>query len=259
ALHQVWVHLRAGGPGPGEPRRPGAFIQAKRRNNRLRRTAVAQQGERYRHQVGRAAQPVAGRARRGRGGPPARVAYIPRLRLAMPPDGALPHRPSGRAGGVVTELRPRGHAATPAGRVSETRQPEHASVDPPLHPQTTVERGGTPIREYEFKSSTRRVNGASETGTLGAGGERCAARRRTRWPGLSAGGAQRRSRRLRASLGGWPGAVAAACARRPTGSCRPRTRGRAGARASAGKASGSSVLWAAPAWATSTGGGGSAG
>ncbi len=133
-LHQVCVHLLAVAPRPGEPPGHRAFIQAKRGDNSLRRAALAQQGEHHRHQVGRAAQPVEGRARRGRKGAPARVTHIPVFRLAMHPDVALPHLASGRAVHVVTELLPRVHAATPARRVSETRQPEHASADPPLPP-----------------------------------------------------------------------------------------------------------------------------
>jgi len=149
-LHQVGVDRPAVRPGSREPGRHGTFIEPEGRDNRLRWTAMAQQGQHERHLVGRAAQPVEGRARRGREGPPARVADIALLRLAMHADVALPHLPSGRAAGVVTELLPRVHAAPPVGRVSETRQPEHASVDPPFHPQPRL-RGVVPQLVYLHK------------------------------------------------------------------------------------------------------------
>src|SRR4051794_4020526 len=58
--------------------------------------------------------------------------FVPTGHLAPPPALASQlwgapgsEYPPGRAAGVVTELLPRVHAATPVRRVSETRQPEH--------------------------------------------------------------------------------------------------------------------------------------
>src|SRR3712207_7574915 len=58
-------------------------IEAKRRDDRLRWAAVAQQGQHHRHLVGRAPQPVKGRPGGGREGPPAPSAHIPPLLLAV--------------------------------------------------------------------------------------------------------------------------------------------------------------------------------
>jgi hypothetical protein len=50
-LHQVGVDRLAVRPGPREPGRHGAFIEPEGRDNRLRRTAMAQQGQHERHLI----------------------------------------------------------------------------------------------------------------------------------------------------------------------------------------------------------------
>jgi hypothetical protein len=58
-----------------------------------------------------------------------------RQRVALVGDGSAPPHQRGERAEVVTELLPRVQAATPVGRGSETRQPEHASADPLFTPQ----------------------------------------------------------------------------------------------------------------------------
>jgi hypothetical protein len=129
-LHEMFVDLLAVRPRPRQPGRHRAFIQAERRDDGLRRAAVAQQGQHERHLVGRRTQPVERRAPRGRERPAAGLAHVPLLPLAMHPDVALPDLPSGGAVPVVTELALRVHEVGPLHRVDWTRRPGACLIGP---------------------------------------------------------------------------------------------------------------------------------
>src|SRR5207248_2917060 len=146
-LHEVLLHLPAVAPGARQPRRHRAFIEPKRRDNRLRRASMAQQGQDHRHLVGRGPQPVEGRPGGGREGPPAGVANVPSLLPTLHADVAPADLPPGWAARVVTELALRVHGARPLRRVYWTRRKEHASVGPLLQISTQPRsRGVVPGR-----------------------------------------------------------------------------------------------------------------
>jgi hypothetical protein len=54
-LHEMFVDLLAVRSRSRQPGRHGALIEAKRRDDRLRGTTMAQQGQHHRHLVGRRA------------------------------------------------------------------------------------------------------------------------------------------------------------------------------------------------------------
>jgi hypothetical protein len=96
-LDEVLRHLPAVPAGAGHPGGHSPRIQTKGGDDRLDRTAMAQQREDGRHQIGRCPQPIERGALRSGEGLATEGTAIPLLALAMHPHVALPHLPSGRA------------------------------------------------------------------------------------------------------------------------------------------------------------------